>query len=120
MIRIKRIKPNPPLGPYPQLALWDQVGKTPTSINTNMTMIIVLISFLLFFLALSPLRMSARTRSLPCVRERYLDTIFCYGLAQTVRLRLRRYIMVVPVFSPLLIHVRSGGQSATEPHKQLA
>jgi len=30
--------PNPPLGKYPQLALWGHIGRTPTSINTRTTM----------------------------------------------------------------------------------
>jgi len=47
MIKIKSTKPNPPLGKYPQLALWGQVGSAPTSSRTNMMIRMVLISFLL-------------------------------------------------------------------------
>src|SRR6187551_4027807 len=47
MTRTRRIKPSPPLGKYPQLALCGQVGNAPTSNNTNTMMTMVLIWFLL-------------------------------------------------------------------------
>lgn len=33
--------PSPPLGPYPQLALWPQVGSAPTNARIRMTIRIV-------------------------------------------------------------------------------
>ena len=37
MIRINSSRPSPPLGKYPQLRLWGQVGSAPIRSNTRMT-----------------------------------------------------------------------------------
>jgi hypothetical protein len=37
MTRIKRTRPSPPLGPYPQLVLWGHAGSTPMSNKTKIT-----------------------------------------------------------------------------------
>lgn len=47
--RTRSRKPSPPLGRYPQLPLWDQIGSTPRNNTPNMPIRIILILILLLF-----------------------------------------------------------------------